>query len=51
MTKYYRLILINTKTGEREMLYTRFTNKKKVVEFGENWKKTVANSDYEVKEM
>lgn len=46
---YYRLLLINTKTGERLLTTTRFSSKKKATEFAEAWKKAVPNADCEVK--
>lgn len=48
---YYRVILINTKTGERKLTTQTFKSKKKATEWAEAWKKAVPNADCEIKKI
>ena len=45
---YYRIKLINTKTGERCLTTQTFRSKKKAAEFAEQWKAAVPNADCEI---
>lgn len=44
----YRIILINTKTGERKMLGNIFTSRKKAIECATKFCLNVDNADFEV---
>ena len=46
--KHYRVVLINTKTGERRLTTQTFKSAKKADEWATMWMKAVPNSDCEV---
>ena len=49
MKRYYRVVLINRETGEREMLWERFASRKKAIETGTQFCLKLKNADFEVK--
>lgn len=52
MKKYYRVVLINTKTNERRMLYETFYSKKKAIESATRFCLIIGDAaDFEVKQM
>ena len=52
MTRYYRVILINRETGERRMLYIRWTSKKKAIKWASDFCMSMTNNiaDFEIVE-
>lgn len=51
MKKYYRVVLINTKTGERQMMWERFISRKKAIEKATEFCLTIKDADFEIKEL
>lgn len=57
MAKYYRVIEINNETGERCMTISRWTSKKKVIEWAEAFVKAINDgakrnlASYEIKQV
>lgn len=52
MKKHYRVVLINRKTGERNMMIERFTSRKKAIETATKFCLAIGGeADFEVKEL
>lgn len=51
MKKYYRVVLINRKTGERRLTWNQFTSRKKAIEWATEFCLSIKNNvaDFEIK--
>ena len=50
--KYFRVILINTETGERQMMVNRYTSRKQAIQGATSFCLNVGiKADFEIKEM
>lgn len=45
---YYRMVLVNKKTGKRSVQFQQFTSKKKAIEYADKWKESFPSADCEI---
>lgn len=51
MSKYFRVVLINRKTGERQLTVTKFSSRKKAIEWATKFCLTIPSADFEIKDF